>query len=70
MRFKQDGAISTLNNKSLILVNHFPYISSRISSIERNAYIRIGKTRTAMDRLSIIWKSNLSIGHMEVRPDQ
>ena len=54
MYLKQDGA------KSLKSVDQFPYLSSNISSIESNIKIRIGMARTAIDRLSIIWKSDSS----------
>ena len=57
--FKQDGAISTLKGKPLKIVNHFTYLGSNILSMESNISMLIGKTWTAIDRLSIIWKSDL-----------
>ncbi len=58
--FKQDDAISTLNDKPLKLVDHFTYLGSNISSTESDANIHVGLTWTAIDRLSIIRKSNPS----------
>ena len=59
MHFKQDGAISTLNDKLLILVDHFTYPCSNISSTEKDINICMGKVWSAIDWLSITWKSNL-----------
>ena len=58
--FKQEGAISFLICKPLKLVDKFTYIGSNISSTENDVIIHIRKTWTAVDRLSIIWKSDLS----------
>ena len=41
--FKQDGAISTFNDKPLKLVDHFTYLGSNIASIESNVNICIEK---------------------------
>ena len=59
MYFKQNGAISISNGKPLELVDQFPYLSSNISSTESNVDIYKGKARTSVNRLSIIWKSDL-----------
>ena len=58
--FQRDRTISTLNDKSLNLVDQFTYRSSNISFTESDVNTRIGKAWTAIDRLSIIWKSNVS----------
>ena len=58
--FNQEGDISTLNNSSLKLVDKFTYHGSSVSSIESNINMRLAKVWTAIDRLSIIWKSDLS----------
>ena len=50
MCFKQDGAISTLNDKPLKLLDHFRYLSSNISFTENNVNIHIGKAKTVIDR--------------------
>ena len=52
MCFNQDGTIS-LNVK---LVDKFTYLSSNISSTERDVNICIGKAWTTIERLSIKWK--------------
>ena len=60
MCFNQKGDISTLNSGSLKLVNKFTYPGSCVLSTESYINMRLGKARTAIDRLSIIWKSDLS----------
>ena len=60
MRFNQRSDISTLNGRSLKLVNEFTYLGSSISSTENDINTRLAKARTALDRLSVIWKSDLT----------
>ena len=55
MRFKREGAISTLCCKPLKLINKFTYIGSNNSSTENNISIYLD-----VNRLSIVWKSDLS----------
>ena len=52
MHFKYDRIIYTL------LIDQFTYLGSNISSTERDVSIHIEKAWTAIDRLSIIWKSD------------
>ena len=59
MSFKE-GTLSTLSDKPLKLVDLFPYLSSNISSTESDVSIHIVKMWTAIDRLSIILKSDCS----------
>ena len=54
------GDISTLDLTSLKLVDKFTYLGSSVSSTEKDIDTRLTKARTAIDRLSIIWKSNLT----------
>ena len=58
MCFNQKGDISTLHGTSLKLVDKFAYLGSSVSSTEKDIDTRLTKARTAIDRLSIIWKSN------------
>ena len=58
MCFKQEDTISTLNDKPLKLEDPFAYLSRNILSTENDVNTRIRKTYTAIDRLSIIWKSD------------
>ena len=58
--FNQKGDISTLDRTSLKLVDNFTYLGSSVSSTEKDIDTRLTKAWTAIDRLSIIWKSNLS----------
>ena len=60
MCFNQKGNISTLDGTSLKLVDKFTYQGSSVSSTEKDIDTRLMKAWTAVDRLSIIWKSNLS----------
>ena len=60
MCFNQKGDISTLDGTSLKLVDKFTYLGSSVSSTEKDIDTRLTKTWTAIDRLSIIWKSNLT----------
>ena len=58
--FNQTGDISTLEGTSLKLVDKFTYRGSSVSSTEKDIDTRLTKAWTAIDKLSIIWKSNLT----------
>ena len=58
--FNQRSDISTLNGSSLKLVDKFTYQGSSVSSTETDINTRLEKAWTAIDRLSIIWKSDLT----------
>ena len=60
MCFNQAGDISTLDGTSLKLVDEFTYQGSSVSSTEKDIDTRLTKTRTAIDKLSVIWKSDLT----------
>ena len=60
MCYNQTGDISTLDRTSLKLVDKFTYLGSSISSTEKDIDTRLMKSWTAVDRLSIIWKSDLT----------
>ena len=60
MCFNQKGDISTLDGTSLKLVDKFTYQGSSVSSTEKDIDTRLMKAWTAIDRLTIIWKSNLT----------
>ena len=60
MCFNQKGDISIINDSFLKLVDKFTYLRSCISSTEKDINIRQVKTWTAINTLSITWKSNLS----------
>ena len=61
MCYNQTGNIATLDGASLKLVGKFTYLGSSVSSTEKDIDIRLTKAWTmAIDRLSIIWKSDLS----------
>ena len=60
MCFNQRGDISTLNGSSLKLVDMFTYLGNSVSSTEKDINSRLAKAWTAIDRLSVIWKSDLT----------
>ena len=55
--YNQTGGISTLDGTSLKLVDKFTYQGSSVSSTEKDIHT---KAWTAIDKLSIIWKSDLT----------
>ena len=60
MCFNQRGNISTLNSSSLKLIDKFTYLGSSVSSTEIDIIMRLAKAWTAIDRLLVIWKSDLT----------
>ena len=52
--------ISTLNSSSLKLVDKFTYQGSSVSSTEADINMRLAKAWTVIDKLSVIWKSDLT----------
>ena len=53
------GNIFPLNGSSLKLVNKFNYLGSSVSSTETNNDTRLAKAWTAINRLLVIWNSDL-----------
>ena len=60
MCYNQTGNITTQDGASLRLVDKFTYLGSSVSSTENDIDTRLTKAWTAIDRLSIIWKSDLT----------
>ena len=60
MCLNQTGDISTLNSSSLKLVDKFAYLGSSVSSIETDIDTQLAKAWTPIDRLSVIWQSDLT----------
>ena len=60
MCYNQTGDISTLDGTSLKLVDKFTYLGSSVSSTEKELDTRLTKAWTAIDRITIIWKSDLT----------
>ena len=60
MCYNQTGNIFTLDGTSLKLVDKFSYQGSSVSSTEKDINTWLTKAWTAIDRLSIIWKSDLT----------
>ena len=58
MYFNQRSNISTLNGSSLKLVDKFNCLGSRVSSTETDINTWLARTWTAVNRLSVIWKSD------------
>ena len=53
-------SIRTLKGGSLKLVDKFTYLGSSVSSTENDINTRLAKASTVIDRLSVIWRSDLS----------
>ena len=60
MCYNQTGDITTLDGTPLKLVDKFTYLGSSVSSTEKDIDTRLTKAWTAIDKLSIIWKSDLT----------
>ena len=60
MCFNQRGDISTLNGSSLKLVNKFTNLESSVSSTETDISMRLAKELSAIDRQTVIRKSDLT----------
>ena len=60
MCYNQTGDISTLEETPLKLVDKFTYLGSSVESTEKDIETRLTKAWTAINRLSIIWKSDLT----------
>ena len=53
-------AMNMMYGTSLKLVDKFTYLGSSVSSTKKGIDTQLTKAWTAIDRLSIIWKSNLT----------
>ena len=60
MCYNQTGDISTLEGTPLKLIDKFTYLGSSVESTEKDIETRLTKAWTAIDRLSTIWKSDLT----------
>ena len=60
MCYNQTGDISTVDGTLLKLVDKFPDLGSSVESTEKDIDTRQTKAWTAIDKLSIIWKSGLT----------
>ena len=60
MCFNQAGDISTQDGTFLKLVDKFTYLRSSVSSTEKDIDTRLTKAWIAIDKLSVIWKSDLT----------
>ena len=60
MCFHQRGKISILNGSSLKLVDKFTYQGSSVSSTDTDINTRRAWAWTAIDRLLVMWKSDLT----------
>ena len=56
--FNQRGDISTLKGGFLKLVDKFTYLGSSVSSTKNDINTRLAKAWTAINRLSVIWRSD------------
>ena len=60
MCYNQTGDISTLDGTPHKVVDKFTYLGSSVASTEKDIDTRLAKAWTAIGRLSIIWKSDLT----------
>ena len=60
MCYNRTGNIATLDGASLKLVDKFTYLGGSVSSTEKDINTQLTKAWTAIDRLSIIWKLDLT----------
>ena len=60
MCFNQIGDISTLSRSPLKLVDKFIYLGNSVSSTEADIDSRLTRAWTAIDKQSVIWKSDLT----------
>ena len=60
MCFNQAGDISTLGGSSLKLVDKFTYLGSSVLLTQKYIKMRLTKAWIAIDRLSVIWKLDLT----------
>ena len=60
MCYNETGDIFTLEGTSLKLVDKFTYLGSSVSLTEKDIDTRLTKAWTTINRLSIIWKSDLT----------
>ena len=60
MCFNQRGDISILNGRSLKLVDEFTDLGTNVSSTENDINMRLAGAWTAIDKLSVVWKSDQS----------
>ena len=60
MCYNQTGDISTVDGTPLKLVDKFTYLGSSVSSAKKDVDTRLTKAWTAINRLLIIWKSDLT----------
>ena len=60
MCFNQTDDIYTLGGSSLKLVDKFIYLGSSVSSTKKDTDTWVKKAWTDIDRLSVIWKSDLT----------
>ena len=58
--FKQRGDISPLNGSSLKLVDKFTYLGNSVLSTKTDIDTLLAKEETAINRLLVIWKSDLT----------
>ena len=60
MCYNQTGDISTLDGSSLKLVDKFTYLGNSVSSTQKDIYTRLTNTWIAIDKLLVIWRSDLA----------
>ena len=58
---KNNSCINSLKGKIIKQVNDFKYLGSYVASTDHDVNVRIGQDWAALNSMTSIWKSNLSV---------
>ena len=58
---KNNSCIKSLKGKIIKQVNYFKYLGSYVASTDHDVNVRIGQAWSALNNITSIWKSNLSV---------
>lgn len=61
----QQSSIQNVSGESIKSIKSFTYLGSETNFIEKGVEIRIDKACTALEKMDLIWKSNLSDNLMQ-----
>ena len=58
---KNNSCLKSLKDKIIKQVNDFKYLGSYVASTDHDVTVRIGQAWAALNNMTSIWKSNLSV---------
>ena len=61
MNQKHNSYIKSLKGKIIKQVNDFKYLGSYVASTDHDVNVRIGQAWAALNNMTSIWKSNISV---------